>query len=140
MDYNIKAMVSEFRSLISNCDNNCNPKNFDWNFFKVRQLLLSYKQDNMHKTILNFQDCNGINILHFICYYNIDQRILKLILPLGLEINAQTHTGQTPLHYAIHFNGMEYVPILEKNGADWTIKNNEGKTPKDEMINKKIDN
>lgn len=52
------------------------------------------------------------------------------------DVNRQTSHGDTPLYYAV-FNGhQKAVERLLLNGADASIKSDNGKTPKDVAIEK----
>lgn len=46
-------------------------------------------------------------------------------------IDTQNNVGDTPLHYAAHYENLEIVQLLLENGANANIKNYKGETPLD---------
>lgn len=55
-----------------------------------------------------------------------------------VDINAQDERGWTPLHCAAYNGNEKAIKILLKNSADKTIKNKEGKTPREMTENPNI--
>lgn len=71
--------------------------------------------------------------LHMACYSNADpkciEKIIRLLVSYGANINAQDSDGQTPLHY-VYFSP-RLIAVLLEMGADPNIKDNswgQGKT------------
>jgi uncharacterized protein len=56
-------------------------------------------------------------------------KCLEVVLPLGLDINAQNQSGRTPLHNAAQSGDYYAVPILIRAGASPNIQDREGNTP-----------
>lgn len=55
----------------------------------------------------------------------------KLIDALDIDINARNHAGQTALHIAAIAGAQKTAILLIQNGADETIRDDEGNTPLD---------
>ena len=51
---------------------------------------------------------------------------VRLLIARGANLNAKTHAGDTPLHFAARTNNTLLVRILLKGGADRTQKNDAG--------------
>eukprot|EP00833_Pecoramyces_ruminatium_P011531 jgi/Orpsp1_1/1185563/evm.model.c7180000094375.1 len=69
-------------------------------------------------------------------YCSINKNLLLLLLSNNLKINSLKNSeGDTLLNYAIRNHNEEMVEFLLENGADKTIKNNEGENAED--VNKK---
>ena len=57
---------------------------------------------------------------------------IKLCMEAGLDINATTTSGDTPLHVAISGRGSDVIiRFLAENGANLQAKNKQGRTPLD---------
>ena len=54
--------------------------------------------------------------------------ILEKILDFNIDLNCQTITGDTPLHYAAGYDQKNTFKLLMNKGADFTIKNNKNQT------------
>jgi hypothetical protein len=66
-----------------------------------------------------------------------DGSVFRLLLEHGADINVQSQTGRTPLHWA-SFNGrLEVVRLLLEHGADVEAKNNDGKTALQEAADRR---
>ena len=50
------------------------------------------------------------------------------------NINAQDEYGQTPLHYAAHFNRIDVAKLLLEHGADPNVKDDQGWRPLELII------
>ena len=57
--------------------------------------------------------------------------ILKFLLAEGVNIEARTSVGKTPLHLACYFNQAQCTEALLQNGADRGALDNKGQTPLD---------
>jgi ankyrin repeat protein len=53
-------------------------------------------------------------------------------------VNARDEEGRTPLHYPYRDTqrGEEIMEVLIEHGADTSAKDNEGRTPADQMLQK----
>lgn len=54
---------------------------------------------------------------------------LKMLFRHNVDVNAVDKKGDSALHLACRFGFYDGVRLLLDAGADWTIKNNKGKTP-----------
>ncbi|CDJ57798.1 acyl-CoA-binding protein, putative [Eimeria maxima] len=57
-----------------------------------------------------------------------------MLLACGAKVNTQDDWGETPLHAAIAAEQQELVTMLVEAGTDTSLKNNEGKSCADLMI------
>jgi hypothetical protein len=57
-----------------------------------------------------------------------DGSVLRLLLEHGADINVQSQSGRTPLHWASTYGALEVVRVLLEHGADVEAKENSGKT------------
>lgn len=76
----------------------------------------------------NAADSNGFTFLHAACGYGrieVIRWLLELKDSEAIDINAKDGDGDTPLH---HCDDAESAKILVEGGADFTVKNDEGKT------------
>jgi hypothetical protein len=76
---------------------------------------------------INYVDDQGRTLLHIVAQ-NGNKRLTKLCLRRGININAQTLTGQTALHYAFGFGFADLGEYLISKGADDSIRNSDGLT------------
>jgi ankyrin repeat protein len=78
---------------------------------------------------------NQVTLLHAsLCGAKESLPIIKHVLSLGIDINAQDGDGQTPLHWACKEDTAEsraQIQYLIANGASLTIKDSEDLTPID---------
>jgi len=56
---------------------------------------------------------------------------VELLLDAGADINARHEGGDTALHHALRMGHFSVARLLLARGADQTIRNNEGKLPRD---------
>lgn len=85
----------------------------------------------------------GLTLLHVLvknCFRNYDVRSFSYMLYImkdnGVDVNIQDDDGNTPLHLCYKCldskaNDDVFAQILYQLEADYSIKNNEGKTPDD---------
>jgi ankyrin repeat protein len=57
-----------------------------------------------------------------------DVSVVRLLLERGADINVQSHSGRTPLHWASFNGALEFVHLLLEHGADVEAKDNDGET------------
>jgi len=65
-------------------------------------------------------------LIHYAVSSGNTNLIQRLINMRQIDINAKNQSGETALHRATRQNNPEVVELLARNGADLTIKNNEG--------------
>ncbi len=91
----------------------------------ILELLLKYDADP------NAKDWNEETILHKIAREGIS-KLARMVLKYGADPNVQNEKGNTPLHLAMLSVGdRDTTDVLIENGADTTIKNNNGSTYED---------
>ena len=81
---------------------------------------------------VNQKDIQGNTPLHYACYLRfystteikINEKIIKFLIESGADINAKNDFGETPL---MHCELTHKVKILLKLGADFFIRDNNGK-------------
>jgi hypothetical protein len=56
---------------------------------------------------------------------------VELLLDAGAAINAKNEGGNTALHHAISMGNFGVARLLIRRGADQSIRNEEGKLPRD---------
>lgn len=81
--------------------------------------------------LLNKENKNKRNALHFNALYAGNLEITQMLIDNKCNMNAQDNKGQTPLQYAIAMNKWDVAALLLKNGALANIKDNEGDTAED---------
>jgi ankyrin repeat protein len=78
----------------------------------------------------NVADQNGATPLHVAAYCAGTTDVLGLILiNKQVDINGRDKNGQTALHFAVRGNRVDNVRYLLENGADRTIRDQNGLTP-----------
>ncbi|KAM5141554.1 ankyrin repeat domain-containing protein 22 isoform 1-T3 [Mantella aurantiaca] len=60
-----------------------------------------------------------------------NERLIRLLLHSGVDVNAADNSGNTALHYACKMKTQAIVPILLEANANPYIKNQEGESPID---------
>lgn len=70
---------------------------------------------------------NEIALHNAVC----NERLIRLLVSRGGNINAQDRRGETPLHTAIRLGYKDAVPVLLGLGADPNIKTKKGETALD---------
>jgi hypothetical protein len=71
-----------------------------------------------------------ITLLHLAVRQS-DAKLVTLLLNHGADINAYSSECKTPLHYA---NNLNIVKLLVEAGADYTLKDGDNRTPKEDRI------
>ena len=56
------------------------------------------------------------------------ERVLKLLLAAGADVNMKTGDCWTPLQYGIIYNNVTAVNLLLDHGAEWNLKDQGGRT------------
>lgn len=71
--------------------------------------------------------------LQQLAYENAGSDAIQEELANGADVNMQDSYGDTPLHYLLYNDGVDYdsLVLLLENGADVTIENDDGMTPID---------
>jgi len=69
-----------------------------------------------------------ISNIHLAAYLG-DADKVKSFLDEGADVNEESESGYTPLHYAAMENSKEVAELLIAKGADINTKNNDGDTP-----------
>jgi len=72
---------------------------------------------------------SGRSALHKAAFWGHNKMVEYLVQSCKLDVNAKDNYGDTSLHDAAKFGHEGIVRILLENGADRSIKNNEGKDP-----------
>ncbi|KAJ0162771.1 Ankyrin-1, partial [Colletotrichum tanaceti] len=60
---------------------------------------------------------------------------LSVVVEQGFDINAQDHTGRTPLLDAVKGANYRWIPLLSQHGADLNAADNQGWTPLSTAVN-----
>lgn len=82
-----------------------------------------------NKSLMDFRDENGYNVLHLSCLYSNDVEILSELLRKGIKINSKGDTGFTPLMLAVKSGRpIRMIEFLLSNGADVNLTNKVGET------------
>lgn len=77
------------------------------------------------------RDSSGGTALHAAMFQK-DMKVVQLLLDYGFDVNAiGPKNGYTPLHDAVWGNNPEAVRLLLLQGADPTIRNHDGLTPRE---------
>jgi len=95
---------------------------FDW----VKENNLS-KLRSLDSSEMNIVDEDGMSLLHWAADRDFPD-ILEYLIG-KIDINVQDADGQTALHYAASCGNSSVLSVLINNGADQTIKDNEGILP-----------
>ncbi|XP_063291056.1 ankyrin repeat domain-containing protein 22 [Pelobates fuscus] len=60
-----------------------------------------------------------------------NEKLIRLLIEYGVDVNVQDYLGNTALHYACKMKSQTIVPILFDAQADPYIKNKDGESPMD---------
>lgn len=84
--------------------------------------LLNYEADDITSPIdlLNWLSPEGDTTLHYAAMRG-DEVAVRVLIELGMDINARGDMGRTPLHYALSFGHESAAKALVACGADETI-------------------
>jgi len=114
-------------SLANNEDKNISEDDktpFDW----VKENNLA-KLKCLDSSAMEIKDEDGMSLLHWAADRDYPDILLYLIGKI--DINVQDADGQTALHYATSCGNVKALNVLIDNGANQTIKDNEGLLPVD---------
>ncbi|MCB9493101.1 MAG: ankyrin repeat domain-containing protein [Epsilonproteobacteria bacterium] len=78
----------------------------------------------------NVVDTNGFTPLHRAANFGCLEIVTYLVICTDLDINQQDNTGWTPLHWAVMGGDLEIIEVLLRYGADRSITNQQGQTPR----------
>lgn len=81
-----------------------------------------------HGASLDWQDENGLTLLHLACSGR-DPGIIEFLLNQKLDIHARDRVGNTPLHYAAEASQLAVLEVLIAHQADVRALNNDKLTP-----------
>jgi ankyrin repeat protein len=90
-------------------------------------VLLHYGAD------VNIEDKDGRTPLNYLINYNYFDMI-DILVSFNVDINKPNRYGQTPLHTVSVEGRVEIVKDLLERGADYTLRDNKDRTPKDLAI------
>ena len=129
----INTLSHSFDSSEPNSSEDMNTSELD--FSHIRSLVRHSKIDEVRNLLehpdwnlpIDFEDENGTTLLH-IAAQNGSKRLAKLLLRCGANVNAQTHNGCSPLHFAFGFGYSNLGEYLISIGADDALVNIEGLT------------
>ena len=102
------------------------PENYKRNIAIVKFLL-------KNKVSINFRNRKFQSVLHIAVQYAKNKKLIDFLISKGVSINSRDVKGNTPLHYSLMYaqNNIAIAKVLIKAGADVTMKNEAGQTPKD---------
>jgi ankyrin repeat protein len=101
---------------------------------ELEKFIHSFTDPSELRAALMETDALGETCLH---HYAIegDAEAVALILKAGVDINAQTHFGSTPLACAAGLdNTEEVVALLIQHGADISVRDSTGHTVMDNLM------
>jgi len=76
--------------------------------------------------LLNFKSHSGKNLLHISAIYSCSEIMERILCAGVLDINQKDNEGYTPLHDAVLLSEHNLTKMLIQNGADPTIRTEEG--------------
>lgn len=92
-------------------------------FLKAKLLLAAGADPNIKMGI------NNNSVLSYACTYNIQIKIIRLLIGYGANVNSRNLLGNTPLIHAINKKNINIIKILLDAEANVNIKNKSGETP-----------
>ncbi|KAI9989477.1 hypothetical protein PInf_019760 [Phytophthora infestans] len=78
-------------------------------------------------------DSNGRNALHHACRKDHDEIVRYLVSTAHVDINSRSENQDTPLHKAVRGKSLKVVEMLLKLGADPNLRNEQNRTPLDDL-------
>ncbi|KAK1945168.1 Ankyrin-3 [Phytophthora citrophthora] len=78
-------------------------------------------------------DSNGRNALHHACRKDHDEVVRYLVTTAKVNINSRSENQDTPLHKAVRGKSIKVLEMLLKLGADPNLRNEQGRTPLEEL-------
>ncbi|UTC74617.1 ankyrin repeat domain-containing protein [Treponema sp. OMZ 792] len=85
-------------------------------------------QERLNSSALNMKDEEGNSLLHIAAVKN-DPMIVRLLINMDADIEAQNNTGSTPLAAALSNASYDAVKVLIEYNANIFAKDNEGEKP-----------
>ena len=76
--------------------------------------------------IRNFKNDDGLTVLHFAALHVGNSEVVKVLISMGANVNAEANEGATPLHAT---EDAEIVNVLVSSGANIDAKLADGRTP-----------
>ncbi|KAN0141605.1 Ankyrin repeat-containing domain protein [Lactarius tabidus] len=94
---------------------------------EIMQILLD------HDAKANVENSRGQTPLHVVsqseCFSRENSNVARLLLELGLDVNARDKDGDTPLHFACFHGNFKTALVLLDHGAEVNAQNADGQTP-----------
>ncbi|MEO1034301.1 MAG: ankyrin repeat domain-containing protein [Pseudomonadota bacterium] len=92
--------------------------------------LLKYDSDDVTSPIdlLDWRSPEGDTTLHYAAMRG-DEMAVRILVELGIDVNARGDMGRTPLHYALTFGHRSAAKSLVSYGADETTIDEFGNVP-----------
>ncbi len=90
----------------------------------------------LHKNVVSMHDeWDQSTLLHIACSSSSDARVIKLLLALNSDPDAQDDEGKTPLHCAYKYGAPDsFISLLMQENADVSICDVYGKKPIDYKV------
>ena len=106
--------------------------------FSLVKELCEQNNKNVKPLNVNYYDKNGRNALFYLRGGNDDIQILDLLIKKGIDINKKDKDDNTALHILLlkTYNIKLISKLIKEGGANFMIKNKQGKTGLD-LINEK---
>ena len=107
-------------------------------------LAILYSQGKKAKRLIelgaevNSQSPHGDTPLHYAVNLLSGYKLTQLLLAAGAHVNRKNICGDTPLHLASQFKHNGVIQLLLDAGVDTEIKNNDGYTAEESIINNDI--
>ena len=76
-----------------------------------------------------FYILSDLSLFHLAFMFCTNVEVLKYLVSQGVDVNATTAHGWTPLHYAARYNSVNVAAYLVSLGVDVNAQNDQGKTP-----------
>ena len=101
---------------------------------RIEEICEAYHQEKLKEKT----ERDNLKVLFYFIFSNQIENISKLLNKNPSLISATNSLGETPLHWAARYKRKEIIKILIEEGAYISIKNNEGKTPIDILLEKRF--
>lgn len=96
-------------------------------------------QERLNGSAVNMRDEDGNTLLHIAAIKN-DTVIVRLLINMDADLEAQNNTGATPLQAALNNSAYDAVKVLVEYNANIFAKDNEGEKPFDTACKKNVSN